>query len=49
MDFGTFSGITTAMMLLAFLGVCAWAYSSRRREAFDEAARLPLEDHEERP
>lgn len=49
MDFGILSGIVTAAMLAAFLAVCAWAYGSRRRDAFDEAARLPLEHDEDRP
>ena len=38
-----------AVMLLGlvlFLGICAWSWSSRRREAFDEAARLPFADDE---
>jgi cytochrome c oxidase cbb3-type subunit 4 len=50
MDPGTLSGLVTAIMLLAFLGVVAWAYSARRREAFDQAALLPLRpDHEDVP
>jgi cytochrome c oxidase cbb3-type subunit IV len=49
MDSGTLSGIVTAILIVLFLGVCVWAYSSRRRKQFDEAARLPLEeDHEVR-
>lgn len=30
--------------MVFFLGVVAWAYSSKRKSEFDEAARLPLED-----
>jgi len=37
-------GIFTAALLLIFLGIAAWAYSSRRREDFDDAARLPLRE-----
>ncbi len=43
MDAGTWRGIFTAVMLLLFVGICIWAFSSRRKQAFDEAARLPLE------
>ncbi|RMF96578.1 MAG: cbb3-type cytochrome c oxidase subunit 3 [Gammaproteobacteria bacterium] len=43
MDAGTWRGIFTVVMLLLFVGICIWAYSSRRRSDFDEAARLPLE------
>ncbi len=38
-----------AVMLLAlvlFIGIWVWSWSSRRREAFDEAARLPFLDDE---
>ena len=30
------------MALFTFIGIVFWAYSSRRREAFDEAANAPL-------
>jgi cytochrome c oxidase cbb3-type subunit 4 len=30
--------------LVLFVGICAWTWSSRRRAAFDEAARLPFLD-----
>jgi cytochrome c oxidase cbb3-type subunit 4 len=33
---------TTVLSFLAFLGIVAWAYSSRRRAAFDEAANAPF-------
>jgi len=38
------SGIVTVVLLLLFLAGWAWAWSPRRKKAFDEAARLPLED-----
>ena len=38
------SGLVTAILLVAFCGICAWAWSDRRREAFDAAARLALEE-----
>lgn len=41
------SGIQTVLALLAFLGVVAWAWSRRRKEDFEAAARLPLDDDEE--
>ena len=33
---------TTVLSFLAFLGIVAWAYSRRRRPAFDEAANAPF-------
>jgi cytochrome c oxidase cbb3-type subunit 4 len=44
MDWGTAMGVITAILLIAFLGVVVWAYSAKRRRAFEEAARLPLQD-----
>lgn len=44
MDSGTASGVMTAILILVFIGIIAWAYSSRRRRDFEEAARIPLED-----
>jgi len=39
--------IRAAMTLIAFttfLGIVFWAYSSRRKEAFERAARMALDD-----
>ena len=36
--------VWTLLMFLLFVGIVAWAWSSKRRRDFDEAARLPLED-----
>lgn len=47
MSTGTLSGIVTAILIVLFLGVCAWAYSSRRKEQFSKAARIPLEEDAE--
>lgn len=38
------SGFVTAALLLVFVGGWMWAWSPRRREAFEEAARLPLDE-----
>jgi cytochrome c oxidase cbb3-type subunit 4 len=34
--------VTTVLSFLAFLGIVAWAWSSRRSKAFDEAANAPF-------
>ena len=41
------SGIVTALLLVVFLGGWAWAWSPRRRDAFDKAARMPLQEDTE--
>lgn len=44
MTAGVWSGLVTAVLLVAFLGGVAWVWSARRRHEFEEAARLPLEE-----
>ncbi|KAF1690141.1 cbb3-type cytochrome oxidase subunit 3 [Pseudoxanthomonas koreensis] len=39
-------GIVTAALLVLFIGSWIWAWSPKRKQAFDEAARLPLDDGE---
>jgi cytochrome c oxidase cbb3-type subunit 4 len=38
------SGILTSILLVTFIGLCLWAWSRSRRDDFNEAAHLPLED-----
>ncbi|SFU84005.1 cbb3-type cytochrome oxidase subunit 3 [Halomonas korlensis] len=47
MDTGTFRGIITGLLIIAFLGLTFWAYSKRRKPDFDEAANLPFADEED--
>lgn len=49
MSSGTLSGIVTAALIVLFVGLCVWAWSAKRRKAFDEAARLPLEEDKPAP
>jgi cytochrome c oxidase cbb3-type subunit 4 len=44
MDINTFRGIVTGVLLLLFLFLIGWAWSKRRTQAFEAAARVPLED-----
>ena len=37
----------TVLAFVAFIGIVFWAYSRRRKEAFDEAARLPFTEDED--
>ena len=41
------SGVVTVILLVVFLAGWAWAWSPRRKRAFDEAAQLPLADGDE--
>lgn len=46
MDLIDFRGVTTLLVMIAFISVCIWAYSSKRKSRFDEAAMLPFSDEE---
>ncbi|MEK8015292.1 MAG: cbb3-type cytochrome c oxidase subunit 3 [Candidatus Parabeggiatoa sp.] len=39
-----FQSIWTIVVMIVFLSIVVWAYSSKRKSAFDEAAHLPLDD-----
>lgn len=44
MDTNVLQGISTAFAIVAFLGVCIWAYSASKKKDFDQAAQLPFND-----
>ena len=44
MDYGTFQGVYTLILMAIFISIIAWAYSKRQRSAFDEAANLVFAD-----
>ena len=46
MDAGTWRGIFTVIMFVLFVALCVWAWSSKRKADFDEAAQLPFGDDE---
>lgn len=46
MDMSLLRGIATIVVMTAFIGICLWAYSGKRKKQFDEAANLPFADEE---
>jgi cytochrome c oxidase cbb3-type subunit 4 len=46
MDINDLRGISTAFLMITFIGMCFWAYNSKRKKSFDEAANLPFADEE---
>ena len=46
MDYGTLRGIITIVVMVTFIGIFAWAYSSSRKKQFDDAANLVFSDEE---
>ena len=49
MNFSLIHSIWTVMLFMLFIGIIAWAWSTKRKRGFDEAARLPLEDDDAAP
>jgi cytochrome c oxidase cbb3-type subunit 4 len=47
MDLNDVRSAITLLSFVMFIGLVAWAWSSRRRKAFDEAARLPFDGEEQ--
>lgn len=38
--------VVTLICMTTFIGIVIWAYSSRRKQDFDEAAMLPFADEQ---
>jgi cytochrome c oxidase cbb3-type subunit 4 len=48
MDINDLRGLSTLFLLFAFIGLCVWAYSKKRKKSFDEAANLPFADEDDK-
>jgi len=44
MDINDLRSVITVLLFLVFIGIVWWAYSDRRKQAYDQAARIPLDD-----
>jgi len=44
MEINDLRGLLTAILLIAFIALWVWAWSSRRKVDFDAQAALPLEE-----
>jgi cytochrome c oxidase cbb3-type subunit 4 len=49
MDINTLRGLATVFAMIAFVGVCLWAYNGKRKQDFDAAANLPFDDDPAEP
>lgn len=49
MDINDLRALFTVVLFVVFIGIWIWAWSGKRRPAFEEAARLPLEDETPEP
>ena len=48
MDINDLRSIFTVLTFILFVGIVWWAYSGQRKQAFDEAAMLPLDEGDDR-
>jgi cytochrome c oxidase cbb3-type subunit 4 len=46
MDINAIRSAVTVLAFAAFVGLLVWAYLPARKQAFDEAAAMPLKDEE---
>lgn len=44
MELNDLRSVMTVISFIVFLGIIVWAFNRRRRESFDVAAALPLQD-----
>jgi cytochrome c oxidase cbb3-type subunit 4 len=44
MDINVLRSIITVVSFLVFIGIVCWAWSARRKDDFEAAARMPLDD-----
>jgi cytochrome c oxidase cbb3-type subunit 4 len=47
MDINDLRSIVTVLAFIAFVGILWWAFSDRRKETYEAAAMLPLDDDSE--
>ncbi len=44
MDINDLRSLFTVLSFVMFVGIVWWAYSSRRKQSYEAAARIPLEE-----
>ncbi|MCH9692268.1 MAG: cbb3-type cytochrome c oxidase subunit 3 [Gammaproteobacteria bacterium] len=47
MDINSLRALATVLVAVAFVGVCWWAFSPKRKKRFEEDAQLPFADEEQ--
>jgi len=44
MSIGTWHGLWSLLILGLFIGIVAWVWSGRRKEFYEQAGRIPLQE-----
>ncbi len=48
MDINTLRGISTIIVMIAFLGLCVWVYLIKNKSDFEDAANQPFVEDDEK-
>ena len=48
MDYSLIQSIWTIVVMVLFVGIVIWAWSSKRKQRFDEAANIPFKEDDMR-
>lgn len=48
MNIATFHSWWTVALVILFIGIVVWAWSGKRKQTFEQAARMPMEDEDSR-
>lgn len=49
MDINVIRGLGTVFALIAFIGIVAWAYSSRHKDRFEDDGMIPFQEDDDMP
>jgi cytochrome c oxidase cbb3-type subunit 4 len=49
MDYGTYRGVYTLILLILFLVIVYWAYSKNRKSKFDDIANSIFDEENDKP
>jgi cytochrome c oxidase cbb3-type subunit 4 len=49
MDYSLIQSVWTIVVLVLFIGIVLWAFSSKRRRHFEEAAQIPFTEDTPEP
>ena len=47
MDINLLRALVMVLLLICFVAIALWAYSDKRKQDFQQAARIPLDENED--
>jgi len=49
LDINILRSISTLLLFIAFVGMCIWVFSAKRKKSYEDAAQLPFADEDDVP